>query len=80
MTVHKSQGSHFNHTALVLSVALNPVLTNELLYTAITRFRHWFSLVEACPGEFEGAVSRNVLCTIGLALQLEDQLAKLQRT
>ncbi|MDY7068757.1 RecBCD enzyme subunit RecD [Pseudomonas extremaustralis] len=80
MTVHKSQGSEFNHTALVLPDALNPVLTKELLYTAITRARHWFSLVEASPGVFEGAVSRNVQRTSGLALQLEDQLAKLQRT
>ncbi len=80
MTVHKSQGSEFNHTALVLPDALNPVLTKELLYTAITRAKQWFSLVEARPGVFEGAVSRNVQRTSGLALQLQDELAKLQRT
>ena len=80
MTVHKSQGSEFNHTALVLPDALNPVLTKELLYTAITRAKQWFSLVEASPGIFEGAVSRNVQRTSGLALQLQDELAKLQRT
>lgn len=80
MTVHKSQGSEFNHTALVLPDALNPVLTKELLYTAITRAKQWFSLVEASPGVFEGAVSRNVQRTSGLALQLQDELAKLQRT
>src|SRR5690606_26638852 len=39
MTVHKSQGSEFEHTALVLPDALNPVLTKDLLYTAITRAR-----------------------------------------
>ena len=80
MTVHKSQGSEFNHTALVLPDALNPVLTKELLYTAITRAKQWFSLVEASPGVFEGAASRNVQRTSGLALQLQDELAKLQRT
>ncbi|PTU02510.1 exodeoxyribonuclease V subunit alpha, partial [Pseudomonas sp. HMWF031] len=80
MTVHKSQGSEFNHTALVLPDALNPVLTKELLYTAITRAKLWFSLVEASPGVFEGAVSRNVQRTSGLALQLQDELMKLQRT
>ena len=80
MTVHKSQGSEFNHTTLVLPDALNPVLTKELLYTAITRAKQWFSLVEASPGVFEGAVSRNVQRTSGLALQLQDELAKLQRT
>ena len=80
MTVHKSQGSEFNHTTLVLPDALNPVLTKELLYTAITRAKQWFSLVEASPGVFEGAVSRNVQRTSGLALQLQVELAKLQRT
>ncbi|MDQ2488021.1 exodeoxyribonuclease V subunit alpha [Pseudomonas putida] len=76
MTVHKSQGSEFNHTALVLPDDLNPVLTKELLYTAITRAKQWFSLVEAGPGVFEGAVSRNVQRTSGLALQLQDELAR----
>ncbi len=45
MTVHKSQGSEFNHTALVLPDRMTPVLTRELLYTAITRSRAWFTLV-----------------------------------
>ncbi|GLZ27594.1 RecBCD enzyme subunit RecD [Stutzerimonas stutzeri] len=76
MTVHKSQGSEFNHTALVLPDALNPVLTKELLYTAITRAREWFSLAETHPGVFEGAVGRNVQRTSGLALQLHEALAQ----
>ncbi len=80
MTVHKSQGSEFNHTALVLPDALNPVLTKELLYTAITRAKQWFSLVETRPSVFEGAVSRNVQRTSGLALQLQGELATLQST
>lgn len=78
MTVHKSQGSEFNHTALVLPDALNPVLTKELLYTAITRAKEWFSLVESRPSVFEGAVSRNVQRTSGLALQLQNELTKFQ--
>ncbi len=47
MTVHKSQGSEFQHTAMVLPDAMNPVLTRELVYTGITRARNWFTLV--CP-------------------------------
>ncbi|MCU5774658.1 exodeoxyribonuclease V subunit alpha [Erwiniaceae bacterium BAC15a-03b] len=39
MTVHKSQGSEFEHTALVLPNHFLPVLTRELVYTAITRAR-----------------------------------------
>ena len=44
MTVHKSQGSEFNHAALVLPTQLSPVITRELIYTAITRARQRLSL------------------------------------
>ena len=39
MTVHKSQGSEFEHTVLVLPQAPSRVLTRELVYTGITRAR-----------------------------------------
>ncbi|MFZ6849865.1 exodeoxyribonuclease V subunit alpha [Undibacterium sp. RuRC25W] len=45
MTVHKSQGSEFSHTALVLPQEMSPVLTRELIYTGITRARNQFSLI-----------------------------------
>lgn len=44
MTVHKSQGSEFDHTLLVLPHHFLPVLTRELVYTAITRARKQLSL------------------------------------
>jgi exodeoxyribonuclease V alpha subunit len=68
MTVHKSQGSEFAHTALVLPEAISPVLTKELIYTGITRARNWFSLIESRPGVFEEAVSRRVRRLSGLML------------
>ncbi|WP_448693300.1 exodeoxyribonuclease V subunit alpha [Pseudomonas rhizophila] len=71
MTVHKSQGSEFAHTALILPDALNPVLTKELVYTAITRGKHWFSLIEPRAGVFEEAVQRKVKRLSGLMLALE---------
>jgi len=37
MSVHKSQGSEFEHVAVLLPEVINPVLNRELLYTAITR-------------------------------------------
>jgi exodeoxyribonuclease V alpha subunit len=37
MTVHKSQGSEFDHLLLVLPDKDNPVLTRELIYTAVSR-------------------------------------------
>jgi len=39
MTVHKAQGSEFDHVALVLPPVFTPVLSRELLYTGITRAR-----------------------------------------
>ncbi len=50
MTVHKSQGSEFNHVALVLPDNLSQVLTRELIYTGITRAKEQFSLVETRVG------------------------------
>jgi exodeoxyribonuclease V alpha subunit len=70
MTVHKSQGSEFSHTALVLPDALNPVLTKELVYTGITRAKHCFSLIEPRQGVFEEAVARKVRRLSGLMLEV----------
>jgi exodeoxyribonuclease V alpha subunit len=39
MTVHKSQGSEFSRIALVLPGNFSPVLSRELLFTAVTRAR-----------------------------------------
>ena len=39
MTVHKSQGSEFNHVMLFLPPQDNELLTCELIYTALTRAR-----------------------------------------
>nr|WP_319527267.1 exodeoxyribonuclease V subunit alpha [Pseudomonas laurentiana] len=69
MTVHKSQGSEFAHTALILPDALNPVLTKELIYTGITRAKHWFSLIEPRQGVFQEAVRRKVKRLSGLMLE-----------
>jgi exodeoxyribonuclease V alpha subunit len=40
MSVHKSQGSEFDEVAVLLPERSSPVLTRELLYTAVTRPRH----------------------------------------
>ncbi len=37
MTIHKSQGSQFDTVAVVLPEPTSPILTRELLYTAVTR-------------------------------------------
>lgn len=44
MTVHKSQGSEFNHAALILPSQHVPLVTRELVYTAITRAKKQLSM------------------------------------
>ncbi|MHB1064448.1 MAG: exodeoxyribonuclease V subunit alpha [Georgenia sp.] len=39
MTVHRGQGSQFRKVSLILPPATSPLLTRELLYTAVTRAR-----------------------------------------
>ncbi|WP_353170121.1 exodeoxyribonuclease V subunit alpha [Acinetobacter rudis] len=45
MTIHKSQGSEFKHVAVVFDQAAQRLLSQELLYTAITRARSVVSLL-----------------------------------
>ncbi|CAO1666288.1 exodeoxyribonuclease V subunit alpha [Halomonas sp. NYA30] len=66
MTVHKSQGSEFQHTALLLPQTPNPILTRELVYTGITRARDWLTLIEAKRGILNEAVTRAVMRVSGL--------------
>ncbi|WP_394425154.1 exodeoxyribonuclease V subunit alpha [Vreelandella stevensii] len=66
MTVHKSQGSEFLHTALLLPPTLNPILTRELVYTGITRARAWLTVVEAKRGVLNEAVVREVVRVSGV--------------
>lgn len=40
MTVHKAQGSEFDSIAIVLPENPLPILTRELIYTAVSRSRH----------------------------------------
>jgi exodeoxyribonuclease V alpha subunit len=65
LTVHKSQGSEFDHLLLVLPEKDAPLLTRELLYTGITRAR---SRVELWCNEevFRVAVQRRTERTSGL--------------
>jgi len=67
MTVHKSQGSEFDHVALVLPDKMAPVLTRELLYTGITRAKQRLTLVLPQAGVLRQAVDRKILRSGGLA-------------
>ena len=45
LTIHKSQGSEFTHTAVVLDATAKNLLSKELIYTAITRAKKVVSLL-----------------------------------
>jgi exodeoxyribonuclease V alpha subunit len=70
MTVHKSQGSEFLHTALVLPQGGGKVLTRELVYTGITRARESFTLIEEQDGLLRMAIERKSQRASGLEAQL----------
>ena len=69
MTVHKSQGSEFDHVAVVLPPMTSPLLTRELLYTAITRARTSLLLIGS-EDSVRAAVEQRVARTSGLAGRL----------
>lgn len=69
MTVHKSQGSEFDHTALVLPPQFSPVLSRELVYTAITRARKQLTIYSD-ESLFNRAVQSRTLRRSGLSWQL----------
>ncbi|MET1115391.1 MAG: ATP-binding domain-containing protein, partial [Comamonas sp.] len=73
MTVHKSQGSEFEHTALVLSAHAGSVLGRELVYTGITRARRAFTLMTQAPGLLTGAIHSPTQRASGLLGFLEQR-------
>ena len=45
LTIHKSQGSEFTHTAIVLDANAKKLLSQELIYTAVTRAKKVVTLL-----------------------------------
>lgn len=75
ITVHKCQGSEFEHTAIVLPPGGARVLTRELVYTGITRTSKRFTLIEAQHGLLQKAIQKQSQRASGLELQLAAPLA-----
>ncbi|MDQ3616757.1 MAG: exodeoxyribonuclease V subunit alpha [Actinomycetota bacterium] len=65
MSVHRSQGSQFDRVTLVLPRADSPLLTRELLYTAITRAKEHVRIV-GTPEALAMAVRRSIVRASGL--------------
>jgi exodeoxyribonuclease V alpha subunit len=69
MTIHKSQGSEFDHAFVVLPEASSPILTRELVYTGVTRAKTQLTLL-ANPAVLGEALSRTVRRASGLRAKL----------
>ncbi|MDO4723961.1 MAG: exodeoxyribonuclease V subunit alpha [Comamonadaceae bacterium] len=74
MTVHKSQGSEFEHVLLALPGHASPLLTRELLYTGLTRARQRLSYLSPGKGIWQQAMAQRTRRTSGLAALLHDGL------
>ncbi|WP_219417112.1 exodeoxyribonuclease V subunit alpha [Pseudonocardia nigra] len=70
MTVHRGQGSQFGRVTVVLPPAESPLLTRELLYTAVTRAREFVRVIGT-----EEAVRAAVERPVGRASGLRHRLA-----
>jgi exodeoxyribonuclease V alpha subunit len=68
-TVHKAQGSELDHAALILPDADLPLLSRELVYTAVTRVRRSITVVGR-RALLEQAVARPLERSSGLADRL----------
>jgi exodeoxyribonuclease V alpha subunit len=69
MTVHRGQGSQFRRVSVVLPPAESPLLTRELLYTAVTRAREHVRVV-GTEAAVRAAVGRPVSRASGLRHRL----------
>jgi exodeoxyribonuclease V alpha subunit len=65
MTVHRAQGSQVRRVAVVLPPPESPLLTRELLYTAVTRAREHVRIL-GTPASVRAAVERPVARASGL--------------
>lgn len=73
MTVHKSQGSEFTHTVVVLPEYDSAILTKELLYTGVTRAREQLTLIAAKPEVILRTVQKRIDRVGGLIADGEEQ-------
>ncbi len=69
MTVHKAQGSQFEAVTIVLPMLPSPLLTRELLYTAVTRASEQVTLI-AHPDAVRQAITARALRASGLRSRL----------
>jgi len=71
LTIHKSQGSEYGHVVVALPDAPSPVLSRELLYTAITRAKASVVIV-ATEDTVVESIGRTVQRSSGLVHRLTE--------
>ena len=69
LTIHKSQGSEFTHTAIVLDATAQKLLSQELIYTAVTRAKKVLSLL-ADPDSLQQALTTRTVRRSGLVQKI----------
>ncbi len=69
LTIHKSQGSEYQHAIVVLPTGRSRLLTRELLYTGVSRAREQLTIV-ASESALRTAVNTVVIRASGLADRL----------
>lgn len=70
MTIHKSQGSEFDHVAITFDGSHSRLLSKELIYTAVTRAKKQVSIYSTKQA-FEIAVQTPTQRHTGLSLQFQ---------
>lgn len=70
MTIHKSQGSEFDHVAITFDDSNSRLLSKELIYTAVTRAKRQVSIYST-RSALTKAIKTPTLRQTGLALQFD---------
>ncbi len=75
MTIHKSQGSEFEHVAISFDDHNARLLSQELIYTAVTRAKKQVSIFST-ESAFTQALATPTVRQTGLSLQFQDSTEK----
>jgi len=69
LTIHKSQGSEYDHVIVVLPDRESRILTRELLYTGVTRAKNKLTIIGS-PDAIRSAITTPIRRATGLAARL----------
>lgn len=78
MTVHKAQGSEFDSVAVIMPNKDIPMLTREILYTAVSRARRSVTIIGS-KDVIQAGLSRRVERYSGVREQLAQCLSESRR-